>query len=794
MALLKSSSDYTDATSILAFCPGDNSYMFTQDTPSSEYWIPSSKIPAGASLSKQMSTDIVEIFGSSIACDCLLRIYRFWLPNTQSHISHYIFALKVDQEHKKRSKQTSGKFRGKLNWILDHDLFRIFSMNNMRSPELFEMIMSWKNKTMFTIPEVFRSDAIQNSSNFMEMTETVIINNASNSGENLVLATPFTKQVQTSLYREFLLLCFPSFFLGLQSFCKFFSNLGWTRGDQLDLFRAADVQGRYGLSFREFLYIAAAVEPCIEGPSGVAGEMRTKFLFRFYDKDNDSLLKQEELKQIFLATRKLMKQPIEQSALQKDFSDCYRSLQLPESTPLSLQVFLRAVQDGKIKNMSVIFRSPIGVIPYLKEANDREARQMQTDMRKARVKTSMSPPTPEAFGKGGTARLGGGTIRYELGAHSVKIYTAGTMNIDKLGSLDAVTPSSIDRPVLDDAKRKVSIDQFNQESITNELIKSLRYMNLLNKQNKAQKKGVQFTWGNIDSGLFAKRLITVSKLTTEILKNEPRLLQVSSPVYVLGDLHGNFNDLLHFESILWHVGPVLCPSNLLFLGDYVDRGSSSIEVISYLFSYKVQNPNKIKLVRGNHEIREVQKMFTFYTECQNKFGERLGAEVWSAVNSTFDFLPVAAIIDNSIFCCHGGIPPPWLCPVVSCINEIPMPLNQPDEQSALAWEIMWNDPIRSKVVSDAMELELSANEGFAVNKRRGTAHMFSAEALEKFLRANGFTHLIRAHEVSPSGFSVLQKGRLLTVFSSSKYCGGTNDAACIMVDQGRLRIMRIESE
>lgn len=108
----------------------------------------------------------------------------------------------------------------------------------------------------------------------------------------------------------------------------------------------------------------------------------------------------------------------------------------------------------------------------------------------------------------------------------------------------AVSPSSTDRPILDDIKRKVSMDQFNQESITNELIKSLRYMNLVNKQNKAQKKGVQFTWGNIDSGLFAKRLITVSKLTTEILKYEPRLLHISSPVYVLGNTKYQYGPFL----------------------------------------------------------------------------------------------------------------------------------------------------------------------------------------------------------------------------------------------------------
>lgn len=116
----------------------------------------------------------------------------------------------------------------------------------------------------------------------------------------------------------------------------------------------------------------------------------------------------------------------------------------------------------------------------------------------------------------------------------------------------------------------------------------------------------------------------------------------------IGDLHGNLSDLLYFEKVLWHIGPCLSPSNLLFLGDYVDRGAYSMEVISYLFSYKLQSPMKVTLLRGNHEIREVQKMFTFYKECVLKLGEKLGNEVWNAVNNAFDTMPIAAVIDGKV--------------------------------------------------------------------------------------------------------------------------------------------------
>lgn len=119
-------------------------------------------------------------------------------------------------------------------------------------------------------------------------------------------------------------------------------------------------------------------------------------------------------------------------------------------------------------------------------------------------------------------------------------------------------------------------------------------------------------------------------------------------MFVLGDLHGNVADLLYFERVLWHIGPGLSPSNLLFLGDYVDRGAYSLEVIAYLFSYKLQSPSKITLLRGNHEIRDVQKMFTFYKECVLKMGEKLGNEVWNATNNAFDTMPIAAVIDGKV--------------------------------------------------------------------------------------------------------------------------------------------------
>ncbi|XP_013791665.2 serine/threonine-protein phosphatase PP1-like [Limulus polyphemus] len=322
----------------------------------------------------------------------------------------------------------------------------------------------------------------------------------------------------------------------------------------------------------------------------------------------------------------------------------------------------------------------------------------------------------------------------------------------------------------------------------------IRKENLENRIGRMRRAKEAFSWGEVDIHALCRCLLAVCNQVREIMSQEPRLLRVTSPTYILGDIHGNFRDLVCFEKALWRMGPLLTPSNFLFLGDYIDRGEFGVEVVAYLFSQKILAPDRFFLLRGNHEIRHVQKMFSFHRECLFKFGEKLGEEVWEAINTCFDVMPVAAVVDAKVFCVHGGIPPPWFGEgLVEAILDIPTPLQDPELQSQLAWELMWSDPISQETLTEEEEKLLQNTDGFIDNKKRGTAHTFSADALESFLNRNNLSHVVRAHEVQQTGFQVQLKGKLLTVFSSSHYCGGANEAACILADRYKLRTIRLDT-
>lgn len=163
---------------------------------------------------------------------------------------------------------------------------------------------------------------------------------------------------------------------------------------------------------------------------------------------------------------------------------------------------------------------------------------------------------------------------------------------------------------------------------------------------------------------FCDDMAELSALACATLQSEQRCLALSSPAYVFGDLHGNLRDLSFFAGRIWQpLGVSLSAGSLLFLGDYVDRGAMSLEVVAYLLALKLLHPRKVFLLRGNHETRAVNGLKVYgavclLAQCRSRFGDARGRQVWDQVNCAFDRLPLAATIDNNVFCVHGGISRP----------------------------------------------------------------------------------------------------------------------------------------
>ena len=164
-----------------------------------------------------------------------------------------------------------------------------------------------------------------------------------------------------------------------------------------------------------------------------------------------------------------------------------------------------------------------------------------------------------------------------------------------------------------------------------------------------------------------------------------------------------------------------------------DRGVGAYNSLRY--------PERVTLVRGNHESRQITQVYGFYEECQQKYGN---SSVWKACCQVFDFLVLGAVIDGKVLCVHGGLSPEIRTldqiRVIARAQEIP-------HEGAFC-DLVWSDP---------------EDVGTWAISPRGAGWLFGNKVATEFNHVNGFQLIARAHQLVNEGYKVLFSDVLLKV-------------------------------
>ena len=272
-------------------------------------------------------------------------------------------------------------------------------------------------------------------------------------------------------------------------------------------------------------------------------------------------------------------------------------------------------------------------------------------------------------------------------------------------------------------------------------------------------------------------LDSLFKRLADLLILEPNVHYLQSPITVVGDIHGQLLDLFQLFAKAGENFTESSPSlqnNYLFLGDYVDRGYCSIETFAFLALLKIKYPQQVYILRGNHESRQINQIYGLFNDCMMLYGH---SGIWFLLNDVFDFLPIAAVIDNKIFCVHGG-----LSPKINFIGQISTIYRRKEIESGPIADLTWSDPDEvSKFVPNRR------GNGFIFGKDQTLSFLYNNGLLPKNYSYDGdrkgdLNHgfIARSHQLAMEGVQWFHDDNLVIVWSAPNYMYKSGNKATFM--------------
>ncbi|CAO4375087.1 unnamed protein product [Caenorhabditis nigoni] len=259
----------------------------------------------------------------------------------------------------------------------------------------------------------------------------------------------------------------------------------------------------------------------------------------------------------------------------------------------------------------------------------------------------------------------------------------------------------------------------------------------------------------------------------EIFKTEDAVLKLNRhKIRAVGDTHGALDDFArHLE-----IGLDDLTSTYLYLGDYVDRGPNSIPIVVFLSILKCADPRRYYFLRGNHEFAMINaNNHGFVEECIRVYGYEHGKAFFMAANEMFEEMPVAAILQDRVWCAHGGISPHMKEGRKRFLELVKKkPTNETEMQVLI--DILWSDPC------PAYRLDQKNPILFRKSPRTKDSVVFTPHGLYDALNKCGFDFIIRGHECKQNGFELFCATKCVTVFSKTNNDGDENMGCQMIID------------